>query len=459
MGFLRRYRFEIILFFVALAVRLFLFGLAYTHEKHSLLNTIHGDDGYFEISRNLSLGHGFTGEENPPYTPNPLRPPVYPIFLAFFLKISGGNYWFPFLAQLIFGSTIPVLALLVLRKFSFSEQISRAAAYTLSLEPFTVLLSFIFYTETLFTVLFLVSLFVISYFIRNPENLRYAVWSGLTLACATLVKPTIQYFPFLIVLLCIFWQKEHFTKKFWRALVAFLCVFGATLTPWFYRNYVEFGVVGMSAQKSFNLYVYMIPTVRALANGTSFAQEHQKIISEPGFLESAITPATDSFYTQKALAVLKDYPKELLISFGITELTFFTHDGMITVLDHIGRSPSVGLSAPVPFLLVRPLQLIQEIGRILSPEVLLLIAARLFWIIVAILFFIEVAIQLKNYNSISRERLFAILLIAYFAVTTSINGLGVNARFRIPVNVFILAFAYAALERVAYRMKANASHV
>jgi uncharacterized membrane protein (DUF485 family) len=47
-------------------------------------------------------------------------------------------------------------------------------------------------------------------------------------------------------------------------------------------------------------------------------------------------------------------------------------------------------------------------------------------------------VQRKDFRAIVISALF---LVAYFALTTSLNGLGVNARFRMPVNVFLLSFA------------------
>jgi hypothetical protein len=41
----------------------------------------------------------------------------------------------------------------------------------------------------------------------------------------------------------------------------------------------------------------------------------------------------------------------------------------------------------------------------------------------------------------------------YFAETTSINGLGVNARFRVPVEVFIFSFAVYGFFDIKERRK------
>ena len=46
---------------------------------------------------------------------------------------------------------------------------------------------------------------------------------------------------------------------------------------------------------------------------------------------------------------------------------------------------------------------------------------------------------------------FGFVLIAYFAAWGAINGLGVNARFRMPVNLFIFMFAaYGCLNLIVH---------
>ena len=71
--------------------------------------------------------------------------------------------------------------------------------------------------------------------------------------------------------------------------------------------------------------------------------------------------------------------------------------------------------------------------------------ARVGWFILAILAGVGVIRSLRGRGWLKTEILFSILVVGYFAATTTINGLGVNARFKIPVQVFIFVFAVYGL--------------
>jgi len=52
--------------------------------------------------------------------------------------------------------------------------------------------------------------------------------------------------------------------------------------------------------------------------------------------------------------------------------------------------------------------------------------------------------DLKGGEKITIRALMALSLVAYFALVTTVVGFGVTARYRAPVNLFILAFAFYA---------------
>jgi hypothetical protein len=58
----------IVIFLLALAVRVVLLSVVFSHNQGQLIPTIHGDDGYYEISQNIIAGHGYSGAMHTPYT-------------------------------------------------------------------------------------------------------------------------------------------------------------------------------------------------------------------------------------------------------------------------------------------------------------------------------------------------------------------------------------------------------
>lgn len=81
---------------------------------------------------------------------------------------------------------------------------------------------------------------------------------------------------------------------------------------------------------------------------------------------------------------------------------------------------------------------------------MLVLFGRVIWIIITFAAIFG-AVRLFIKKKLGILGIFALFLIAYFVATTAINGLGVNARFRMPVNLFIFMFAvYGCLSMINY---------
>jgi len=450
MNWFKTHKFEIALFCAALAVRLALFSFNFSHNNHELITTIHGDDGYYELSQNILAGNGFSFDPAPPYRPNPLRPPVWPYLIAFFAHLGG--YWLVFSVEMILAALIPVLGMHVARRL-VGERLSKFVGLALVFEPYSILLSFLLYTETAFTFFFLVFLI---FFLRYTEkqSIRNAIWSGMFLGLACLIKPTVQYFPILIPLaLLVLWRKNLRIDH-----LKHLCVFAVTfllvIAPWLYRNHIEFGVWGMSAQPAFNVYVYLAPTVLAIENHTNFQTEFTTFVKKNNFDENSITLSNATWYKDEGMKVILAHKAALVKSVVISGITFFTHDGMLTILGYSGiQIPNI-VSKPIISLVAHPGELMTTIIHYAQTPAVLILLLRLVWFVIFGLFVVGVVLLLKK-KEVRIPALAAFFMVLYFAATTCINGLGVNARFRVPVNVFIFSFAIYALFVIKERISRN----
>ncbi len=438
--FIIKHKLPIIIFCIALVVRLILFSMNFAINDYELLPTIKGDDGYYELSQGILNGHGFTWDTEPPYDPNPLRPPLWPYLIAFFVK-AFGTYWAVFAFEMLLGSFIPVLAFYIAKKL-WNKDVGKWTAVVMCLEPYLILFSFILYTETSFIFFFLLSfLFLLKYI--EKRVLRNAMWFGVFLAMATLIKPTVQFLPILVPLgLAIIWRKS-LSWEYGKHFGAFLFVFLALLAPWFYRNKVEFGVWGISAQPAFNLYVYLVPTVLAIDNNTDF-QTELNLHLEKDFNPNTITLTNSPEYTKKALDILNEHKIAIIKSGLITLVTFFTHDGMLTVFGYSDVRFENIVTKPAIYFIFHPGELISTIIYYSQSPAIFIFIMRFFWILVTISFIFGVWRCFRK-EGISTAALTALCLIIYFAATTAINGFGVNARFRMPVDVFLLGFAIYGL--------------
>jgi 4-amino-4-deoxy-L-arabinose transferase-like glycosyltransferase len=438
-NFFSKYKLEIGIFAIALIARLIFFSFGFAHNDGDLIKTIKGDDGYYELSQNIIAGNGFSFDQVEPYRPNTLRPPVWPFMIA---GIAGlfKTYWAVFIFEIILGSLIPVLGVYIARRLFEKRAIWLGTGILLALEPYAVFLSTVFYTETMFTFLFLIFfIFLIRYF--ETRSIRNLVWMSVFMGLATLVKPTIQYVPVVLPFIILWSYRGSINRKVFEHIGILIGVFMLIITPWLYRNYVEFGKVGMSAQPAFNLYVYLVPTVLSIDSGTNFRTEYESFVKKDGFDENEISLATADTYKDQALEVILEHKAALVKSVATTFVTFFTHDGMLTFLAYAGKTIENRLDKPaLAILLENPLKLFSIISSYAQSGAITIILMRLFWIVVTLFSFVGVWMYLRR-EKITPAILSAIFLVAYFALTTSINGLGVNARFRVPVNLFIFAFA------------------
>ena len=439
----KKYKIFILIFFIALCARVFLFSVNLNHTGYDLVGAIHADDGYYEISQGLIQGHGFSGSTALPFKPDSLRPPVWIFIIAFLAKIFG-SYWSVFVLELLIGSSIPILGMLIARKITSKKAVWIGTGILLSVEPYGVLLSSLLYSETMFTFLFLIFfIFLIRYF--ENKSLRNLVWMTVFLGLATLVKPTVQYIPIILVLVMLFEARNNLTKQVVGHAIISLGLFCLVIAPWIYRNHREFGVFGMSAQPAFNLYVYLVPTVLSYDNHTSFKTEVDILLKKDNLDVNSITLSNGDYYQAQALAVLKNHKVALIKSIGTTLVTFFTHDGMLTVFQNAGVVIPVTISKPALVLLLSdPTSFMKTIELYVQGPGSVILLVRCLWILITVLFFIGVVLYLKK-EKINTLILMALFLVVYFALTTSINGLGVNARFRVPVNTFIFTFALYGL--------------
>ena len=438
--FFRKHKIGVIIFLLALAVRLTLFVVNFNAAQGNFIETIRGADGYYEISRNLIDGNGYSFDQGPVFTPEPLRPPVWIFFMAFLAKIFG-SYVPVFIFEVIIGSLIPVIGMSLAARV-VSLRLATAVGVFLALEPNGVLLSFLTISEIPFTFLFLLFLFFLfRYF--DSQTTRNIVWSGVFLGLAILVKPTVQFFPLLVPIsfFLIYKKIKSVPPILYKHCAYFFLVSVLVLTPWFYRNYREFGAIGLSAQPAFNLYLVLVPTVLSIENGTTYNDEFVKNQAITDAIGGGITLTNSDFYIKKALGVLLEHKVALIRSVAVSVVTFFTHDGMLTVLSYSKISIPNLLEKPAIMLFFsEPQTLIRHIVAYAGSSGIVVFIFRLFWIAVTFLFFVGALFYFRS-EKFSPFACIALGVVIYFALLTAVNGFGMNARFRIPVTAFMVTFS------------------
>jgi len=275
------------------------------------------------------------------------------------------------------------------------------------------------------------------------------------LSLATLVKPTTQYVPIIIALVMIWDGRKNVTKKLFSHIGIVICLSVVFLLPWAYRNHIVFGTWSLSAQPAYNIYLYLTTSVLSIAHNTDFPTEFVSFLHEHHIVQDDVNLWTGPFYTSQAISILKNHKVALLESAGLTTVTFFTHDGILSIFDTLGIKTPHNFARPGLFLIFQnPKLMFDTLWIYLSSVAWIIVFVRLLWYVVVVFFFLGIWLYIRK-NTVTPVSAMAIILILYFLLTTVIVGMAVNNRYRFPVHVFIFAFALYGLTEIWTILRAH----
>lgn len=198
--------------------------------------------------------------------PTAYRPPGYPFFLWAVYSVAGIRHVAPLVLQALLDA---LLALLLYVWLSRSHPRAAVLAGVFwALFPAAVLFSGLLLSETLFTAVMFASILTLD----RTQASATAVFSGLLLGFACLIKPWAIVFAALLALVGLA-RRDPDRRMALACLAALL-----TLLPWMVRNELAMGFFGISTNTGMNLYVGNNPRATGGYQGT-FPQE---IISASG---------------------------------------------------------------------------------------------------------------------------------------------------------------------------------
>ncbi|MFH1541431.1 MAG: glycosyltransferase family 39 protein [Elusimicrobiota bacterium] len=193
--------------------------------------------GYDAIAYNLITGNGFSIK---PHIPTPIRPPVYPFFLSLIYFIFGHSYIMVRVFQAILDALTCVI-LYYLAKEIFDERIANLSAWLIAFYPVLIVYTGLLLSETLFTFLFIVSIFLFIKWFQKTK-IVYFIGCGIFLGFATLTRPVTILFPFVVLLSIIIIGRKNYLQRFIQWFI-FLIAFILIVLPWSIRNYRLFETI------------------------------------------------------------------------------------------------------------------------------------------------------------------------------------------------------------------------
>jgi hypothetical protein len=174
-------------------------------------------------------------------------------------------------------------------------RVALGAAWIFAFEPVSVAYSVTLVSETLFLVLFLLSLERLAVFLRE-RRLQALAMAGLWLAAATFVRPVTYYLPIALAA-GLFFVLARDSGLRWKAPAVLLICVLPWLAAWQMRNWFETGYSRFSSAAEMNIYLNVAADVTAHVEHRPFLD----VSKEMGYLGAA-NPSEQDYLFQPYLA-------------------------------------------------------------------------------------------------------------------------------------------------------------
>jgi 4-amino-4-deoxy-L-arabinose transferase-like glycosyltransferase len=255
--FLKKYRVEIFIFLLAFLVRAIYAVVVNKFFGEDVFVSFSDAAMYLRIAHNLVDYQTFSQATVTPFLmPDPMRTPLYPIFLAFFVCFKAPLLVIIFVQNALAG----LMALMIYKlgvKIFKSQTVGIIAAVVFSLEPMSIYWSNLLMSDTLASFLFLSALYL---FISK----RYYL-SAFAMGMAALTRPTYLYlFPIFLLMFAYEYRNQLFSRAswkvsgfvFWKKILIIIFVFFLCIFPWMLRNKIQFNNWELSSTGWFALYYF-----------------------------------------------------------------------------------------------------------------------------------------------------------------------------------------------------------
>lgn len=230
---------------------------------------------YLTLAYNLAVHGAFSGRNIPPFHPDPLRTPGYPLFIAPFMLVPDPDHLRVIVvAQVVLG-VLTAVGVADLGRRLFGGRVGLVAGVFFALAPMPVIMTAYVYSETLFTALLVAGgwLLVLG---SDSDKWWISGLGGLVFGFAALVRPIGLFLLPLLVLVPV---GRMPLRAGWRHAVVLALGFMILAGAWMGRNAVRFGRFSLAAIGDNNLYYYNVAGSEARRLGISL-EVSQVILGE-----------------------------------------------------------------------------------------------------------------------------------------------------------------------------------
>ncbi len=390
---------------------------------------------YKLLAENILRVGTFSLSLEAPYAPESFRSPGYPLFLSGLYGLV--QHWAAvLLLQAALLSVVPVLLYLLMKPYH--ERAAWWGSIIFIFEPTRLFLSVSLLSDALFAALFLGSLLLLER-ARMRASWRHAALAGALLGISMLVRPIAMFLPALYVAYLAFFMRP------WKESARFVAVLvlsaAIMVSPWALRNYAHFGSSQISSVGAANLMLYNAPEfVRAYPSerGTALLEQF-KLRHESLPERELLSLSRAGEFTAAFKEVIRGQEVSYLAFHAVKTLPFFITDG----LREIARLMGVEFGAMPNYTSALLRGDWALLGQYLAQgglATVLLVAGSGAWALATALcaWILWRALRGKE----EYMWVFFAALVVYFALLT---GPVSNARYRLPVEGFIIVAAAAVL--------------
>lgn len=224
--------------------------------------------GYHQLAVNLLSRGGFSTSAGPPFYPDHVRAPLYPLFVALVYSLAGPAPLAVVLLQAVLDAVTAAVTFRLGREVG-GRRVGLLAAFLYAANPSSWRFCNELLTEILFGLLLSASLWMLVRYVLAHRQ-RDMLLFGLFMGAATLCKPNIQFIP-LLLLAVLLYKRLGGQRAWWQGTALAALTIGAMLFPWLARNRLVFGRWFLTTAFEYNLSLVSAVGTLAHARGESVA--------------------------------------------------------------------------------------------------------------------------------------------------------------------------------------------
>lgn len=459
LGFLRLYKWWLILLAAFLFVRIVLFASLWAASP----------DGWGSFYNQAQSGPSVLLANW--HEPCDWHPPLYYFFTTLLLVIFK-TVWAIYLVQLAFAWAGVYLAYRIAGMF-FSERAAFAAAAIAALEPYSAWHNFLLTAESMSGFFLLAGVYFVFKYFRNNKILML-VYAALVLGLATLTRLNTLYLPQALSLgiLLVYFFRRSFNLPFFSclklkdvliAVFIFNAVYLAALFPWQMHNKMIYGKYTVANVLLTNVFHYNYPTAKFIKDNISYDEAYSAIIRKAKedlgknvgdqgncslFTKDELVKQFD-YYKQEAGAYMKANFWQYARVHLIRTAPFFLDSGYLNLLKEytgVYAKPDVTGS-----LMTGDYKAVIDYLKNINFSLFAYLFGLAFWGLCSLAVFGGI---IHTYFKDKDKMLFFLIAAGIIIYSALLCSPFVLARYRLPVYIFFLApFTYMVGEAYAFLTK------